>query len=553
MTTSTPHSPCRILLVLAMLTTWGMAVHAQVNIDAGSILRQTERDLVAPLPVPGVQPRPSGPQRQVTPSDATVQVRGFELRGHTLLSTEQLLSALTPFTDRVMSLNQLKEAADAVTLTYREAGWMVRAFLPQQEIKNGIVTIQIVEAILGGVSLQGDAPKRLEAARLVRMAQGQLETGKPLNARRLDRVLLLLDDLPGVAVAGHLVPGQRDGETDLVLAATDDKLLTGSTSVDNQGALRTGADRLSVNLAVNSPARLGDALAINAMKTQGVDYQRLGYTVPLGGDGWRWGVHLSNLNYRVISDEFASLNPNGAATTVGWDISYPLLRTLVQNINLAFSYDDKRFDNTVNGVTTSYGIKVYNATLGWQQMDGWGGGGTSNASTVLTTGQKTNDASYTKLNLSLGRLQKLRPNLSLHVSATAQASNVNLDSSEKIYLGGATSVRAYPTGEAGGSMGHTLSLELRQRFDSHLTLAAFYDHGRVQTNVDNNLSAPASPAAWYLQGAGLSLGWQSPQGVDIKASLAQRLGDNPAAQSNGSDNDGTLRLNRAWLVASVAF
>ena len=553
MTTSTPHSPCRIFLVLAVLTTLGMAAHAQVNIDAGSILRQTERDLVAPLPVPGVQLRPTGPQRQVIPSDATVQVRGFKLLGNTLLSTEQLLIALTPFTDRVMSLNQLKEAADAVTTTYREAGWMVRAYLPQQEIKDGIVTIQIVEAMFGAVSLPGAQPLRIEATRLVRMAQGQFETGKPLNARRLDRVLLLLDDLPGVGVTGHLVPGQRDGETDLVLAATDDKLLTGGTSVDNQGSLRTGADRLSVNLAVNSPARLGDALAINAMKTQGVDYQRLGYTVPLGGDGWRWGVHMSNLNYRVISDEFASLNPNGAATTVGLDISYPLLRTLVQNINLAFSYDDKRFDNTVNSVTTSYGIKVYNATLGWQQMDGWGGGGTSNASTVLTTGQKTNDASYTKLNLGLGRLQKLSPNLSLHVSATAQASNVNLDSSEKIYLGGATSVRAYPTGEAGGSMGHTLSLELRQRFDSHLTLAAFYDHGRVQANADNNLSAPASPAAWYLQGAGLSLGWQSPQGVDIKASLAQRLGDNPAAQSNGSDNDGTLRLNRAWLVASVAF
>jgi hypothetical protein len=31
------------------------------------------------------------------------------------------------------------------------------------------------------------------------------------------------------------------------------------------------------------------------------------------------------------------------------------------------------------------------------------------------------------------------------------------------------------------------------------------------------------------------------------------VGNNPAAQSNGSDNDGTLRLNRAWLVASVAF
>ena len=531
----------------------GMAVQAQVNIDAGSLLRQTERDLAAPMPTPGLQAPASGPSRVAKPSDATVQVRGFTLVGNTLLSTEELRKALAPFTDRVMTLAQLKDAADWVTTTYREAGWMVRAFLPQQEIKDGIVTIQIIEAIFGGASVQGAEPKRIEASRLVRMAQSQLESGKPLNARRLDRVLLLLDDLPGVGVSGHLVQGQREGETNLVLVATDDKLLTGSTSVDNQGSLRTGADRISVNLAVNSPARMGDALAINAMKTQGVDYQRWAYTVPAGADGWRWGVHASNLNYRVVADEFASLNPNGAATTVGWDLSYPLLRSLVQNINLAFSFDDKRFDNSINSVTTAYGIKAYNASLTWQQMDGWGGGGSSSASTVLTTGQKTNESPYTKLNISLGRLQKLSQSFSLNASATAQASNVNLDSSEKLYLGGATSVRAYPTGEAGGSMGHTLSLELRQRFDNGFTWAVFYDHGRVQANVDNNLSTAASPSAWYLQGAGLSLGWQSPKGIDIKASVAQRMGDNPAPQSNGTDNDGTLRLNRAWLVASVAF
>lgn len=548
-----PHRVHRLIATLVCGCALGMAAQAQVNIDAGSLLRQTERDLATPMPAPGLQAPASGPSREAKPSDATVQVRGFTLVGNTLLSTEELRKALAPFTDRVMTLAQLKDAADWVTTTYREAGWMVRAFLPQQEIKDGIVTIQIIEAIFGGASVQGAEPKRIEASRLVRMAQSQLESGKPLNARRLDRVLLLLDDLPGVGVSGHLVQGQREGETNLVLVATDDKLLTGSTSVDNQGSLRTGADRISVNLAVNSPARMGDALAINAMKTQGVDYQRLAYTLPAGADGWRWGVHASNLNYRVVADEFASLNPNGAATTVGWDLSYPLLRSLVQNINLAFSFDDKRFDNSINSVTTAYGIKAYNASLTWQQMDGWGGGGSSSASTVLTTGQKTNESPYTKLNISLGRLQKLSQSFSLNASATAQASNVNLDSSEKLYLGGATSVRAYPTGEAGGSMGHTLSLELRQRFDNGLTWAVFYDHGRVQANVDNNLSTAASPSAWYLQGAGLSLGWQSKKGVDIKASVAQRMGDNPAPQSNGTDNDGTLRLNRAWFVASVAF
>ncbi len=543
----------RFISALALGCALGLGVQAQVNIDAGSLLRQTERDLASPLPAPGVQPRPSAPAREVSPSDATVQVRGFKLVGNTLLSTEQLLKALAPFTDRVMTLAQLKDAADWVTTTYREAGWAVRAFLPQQEIKDGIVTIQIIEAIFGGASLQGEQPKRIEASRLVRMAQAQLESGKPLNARRLDRVLLLLDDLPGVGVSGHLVQGQREGETNLVLVASDDKLLSGNASVDNQGSLRTGAERLSVNLAVNSPARLGDALAINGMKTQGVDYQRLAYTLPAGGDGWRVGLHVSNLNYRVVADEFASLNPNGAATTVGWDLSYPLLRSLVQNINLALSFDDKRFDNSINSVTTSYAIKVYNASMAWQQMDGWAGGGSSSANATVTTGQKTNESPYTKLNISLARLQKLSQRWSLSASASAQASNVNLDSSERLYLGGATSVRAYPTGEAAGSMGHTINVELRQRFDSGITWAVFYDHGRVQANVDNNLSAPASPAMWYLQGAGLSLAWQSKQGVDVKASVAQRMGDNPAAQSNGTDNDGTLRLNRAWLVASLAF
>jgi hypothetical protein len=75
----------------------------------------------------------------------------------------------------------------------------------------------------------------------------------------------------------------------------------------------------------------------------------------------------------------------------------------------------------------------------------------------------------------------------------------------------------------------------------------------VRANVNNNINPPANPAAWHLQGAGLSLGWQNKNGLDIKASLAQRIGSNPAAQANGSDNDGTLRRMRVWLAASVTF
>jgi hypothetical protein len=51
------------------------------------------------------------------------------------------------------------------------------------------------------------------------------------------------------------------------------------------------------------------------------------------------------------------------------------------------------------------------------------------------------------------------------------------------------------------------------------------------------------------------LGWQSIKGIDIKATVARRVGVNPNAQSVDPmlDKDGTYRNPRYWLNATVAF
>ena len=531
-----------------------MPAHAaSPNVDAGSLLRQTEQELKPQKQAPALQPRKAVPNTAVSPTEATVQIRSFKFSGNTLLNTDQLDSALTTYANRALTLTQLKEAADAITSTYREAGWTVKAYLPKQEIDGGIVTIQIVEAVFGGASLQSATPQRINATRLLNMVEANLVKGKPLHANDLDRTLLLLDDLPGISVAGNLVQGQRDGETNLAIAATDDALLTGNASLDNQGSRATGIERLSVNLNLNSPARVGDLLSLNALKTQGSDYQRLGYTLPVGYSGLRAGLHASNLNYNVITDEFASLNPHGTASTAGLDITYPLLRSQLRNVNFALSYDDKKFDNTSNNVTASYGIKVYNASLSANQIDTWAGGGFTTANLALTSGDKSTESRYTKLNLSLSRLQSVTDSLSVYASVSAQSTNKNLDSSEKMYLGGATGVRAYPASEAGGSEGNTLTLELRQRLSHNTTLTGFYDYGRIKANHDNNVTSPANPNGYNLQGYGVSLAWQASSSIDIKATLAQRAGSNPAAQANGTDGDGTKKVTRIWLSTGIAF
>lgn len=553
MNTTHTHSRFLIPSVLVGATICLSAQSAPSNVDAGALLKQNEQNIKAPKAAPKKQTEPAKPAVKAAPQETAVLVKGFQFVGNTLVSQEVLNQATAAFVNQTLTLAQLREVADVVMSAYRDAGWTARAYLPKQEIDGGVVTLQVVEAVFGGASLSGAEPKRIDSALLVNMAEASLGKGKPLSASQLDRTLLLLDDLPGVNVAGNLVQGARDGETNLVLAATDDALVTGNAVLDNQGSRSTGADRLSVNLSVNSPARAGDALGINALKTQGTEYQRLSYSVPVGYDGLRVGVHASNLNYQVV-EGFDTLNLFGKATTRGLDITYPLIRSQMQNVNLALSYDDKGFDNTSNGTKTSYDIQAYNASLNANLIDTWAGGGVTNASVSVTSGDKNTDTRYNKINLSLSRLQSLNETLSVYAAVSTQTTNKNLDSSEKMYLGGATGVRAYPASEAGGSAGNTFTLELRQRFDNNMTLTGFYDYGRVRVNRDNAIASPANPNDYNLQGLGLTLAWQATQAVDFKATVAQRMGNNPAANSStGMDGDGTKKVTRIWLSSGITF
>jgi hemolysin activation/secretion protein len=422
--------------------------------------------------------------------------------------------------------------------------------------------------------MQGQAPQRIEASRLVQMAEANLTKGQPLHANDLDRALLLLDDLPGVSVAGNLAQGQNDGETNLAISAIDDALINANASVDNYGSRATGTERLSANLNLNSPARMGDLLSTNLMKTQGTSYARGSYSLPVGNNGARAGIHASSLTYKVLTsyDPTAS-GTHGTAETAGLDASYPLLRSQLNNVNITWSYDDKTLENyAANILNSNYKIKANSVGLNSSHIDNWGGGGSTTTYASVTQGRLINDGSpnqdddakgartagsYSKLNVGLNRLQSITTDLSFYAALSAQAASKNLDSSERMYLGGATGVRAFPASEAGGAAGRTLTLELRQRLDSALTLTGFYDYGHVNVNKHNanasNSSAISAVNAYALQGYGASLAWQDNKGIEIKATLAKRNASNPVVDPNGMDGDKTKKITRVWVSAGISF
>ncbi|NCV61289.1 MAG: ShlB/FhaC/HecB family hemolysin secretion/activation protein, partial [Betaproteobacteria bacterium] len=162
------------------------------------------------------------------------------------------------------------------------------------------------------------------------------------------------------------------------------------------------------------------------------------------------------------------------------DLSYPVLRTQQNNFNLNLSYDHKQFDNSANSATTKYLINSVNTTLSAMQLDNWGGGGMNSQSLGWTSGHSTDDGSFHKLNLNISRLQNLAAKVTLSMAFSSQFTHQNLDSSEKFYLGGATGVRGYPSGEAGGSEGSLLNLELKHRVQNVFTFSVFFDYGWIK-------------------------------------------------------------------------
>lgn len=536
--------------------------------DAGGIQKQIEQKFAPDLPQvrrERVQPELLQPQ----PGAVTVTVTKFKFEGNSRLTTAQLEAVVKPYVGQRLDFQGLQSVADLVAQAYRESGWIVRAYLPRQEIADGNITVSIVEALFGKTIVTQPSADRVQATTLIRIVNSAQQAGQPLGAAAIDRALLLLDDIPGVSVAGNLVAGSNPGETDLLLGVSDRGWMTGNAVVDNHGSLSTGVNRVTGTLTVNSPLRLGDSLGITLLKTTGSDYARMGYSFPVGGDGWRLGGHATHMNY-TLQGSFASSDGHGSSSTSGLDASYPLIRSQLQNLNVSWTADSKQMKNySAGAVTSDYGIDVMGLTLAGNQIDNWMGGGSTLASASLNSGKNhlgtdtagaNTTGNFAKLFMSLARQQTLTNEWSAYLAVSTQYANKNLDGSEKLYVSGPSGVRAYQSGDGSGTQGSTLTAELKNRVNDKTTSSVFYDYGHVQAFKNNTTASGGTnttqgyPNSYNLSGYGVSMAWQPASGSEIKATVARRIGSNPNANtSTGMDGDGTLKTNRIWISGTFSF
>ena len=141
------------LLFLLLGAGWGLS---QVPPDAGALLQQQQR-----TQPPELQRSPWGVLEKEPPqledTGKKLIVRGFRFSGNEGLAPDAQLNALlADAVGKEMGVDGLKKLADRVTQYLRRKGWfLARAYIPRQEIKDGLVEI----AVLAG-SIEGGAETR---------------------------------------------------------------------------------------------------------------------------------------------------------------------------------------------------------------------------------------------------------------------------------------------------------------------------------------------------------------------------------------------------------
>ncbi len=311
-------------------------------------------------------------------------------------------------------------------------------------------------------------------------------------------------------------------------------VLSGLVQLNNYGLEQFGKEQLLGNVRVAGFTPLSE-LSLTTQQSRGVGYYRADYFAPIVGTGMRWNVYASQVrsdatNVRGLSNEAgAGLTKLLSTDRVGrWLASTEVSKRQTQNwassIESANRTDQQvRFKlraESNKGWVDSFSNEVTLVT-GSMSLD-------RNETDKLddTTGLKV-AGSYQKLEMNGGLSHALSSDgvYTGSVRWKAQAASKNLDTYNRISLGGVNGIRAFTSLDGVGDQGAQMSFDIIHQVVPDVYGGLFYDIGMVRNN--RNPLIGASDTGYYtLQGVGWQVGGKI-EDVNWSLSMAQAIGKNP--------------------------
>lgn len=279
---------------------------------------------------------------------------------------------------RGITLGQIETVADRITQFYRERGFILaKAYIPKQEVRDGIVTLTLLLGTLGEVAVFDN---QMYGSSVIASSFNSMLT-KPVTSSAVEENLYLINDYPGVVATGFFQPGSQVGDTRLNINVKAEESFDANLRLDNHGSEQTGLYRLYGEAFWHNPLGNADQLQIAAMYTgepSNTSYYQFRYSTRLFSPRFNISAGASNNDFilgpgnsetvdnlgifgeTVQSDVTATYTFKRSRTASYFgDLVYDQIESQTR-LGAVGGADDPSLDDIVNNLSFNYRYDVLN-------------------------------------------------------------------------------------------------------------------------------------------------------------------------------------------------
>ena len=396
----------------------------------------------------------------------------INVTGATLFKPEDFRPIFQSYLQKKVTLKDVSAIAEQVEAKYHSKGYLTtNVYFPEQEIKNGLIKLVVLEGKLGEVTVEGN---KWFSADFIR----KYIHSKPselLNINRLQKDVLRLNQFSDLEVKTIVSPGKEKGTSNLVLKVKDKLPWHVGMSEDNRGTRLTEKYRTGFYVRGSNVLGLGDSIFANTLFNARTFGQVVSYVVPLGTYGAKLALDMSIFTMK-LGKEYKVYDITGKTETLTPHLTFELALSedFEAYLDLGINLESIKKRQDLNLVSDdqlripyfSFNLLKTDAFLGGGQTTytprfSYGTGGFLGASHSChpSASRDGTGGYYFKYEHDLRRTQRMPFGSYLLVNSQFQAASHTLPSSEQLQLGGMTSVRGYPEGDYLADVGATLNMD----------------------------------------------------------------------------------------------
>jgi len=432
--------------------------------------------------ISGVQANEVASPQVATPSvaassqPATFDVNEYIVRGNSTLPSLDIEEAVYPYEGPGRSLSDVNAARDALQKIYQDKGYQsVVVELPPQQVKDGVIYLQVVESKVGQVRVEG---AKYYSPQHIRDAVPALSEGTVPDFTVAQQQLTDLNKSPDRQVIPVLKPGALPQTVDIDLKVDDHSPVHGSLEVNNQQSADTSVLRSTAALSYSNLWQLGHVVSgsflIAPQHPQDAEVYSFSYLAPLPDSRLSLLATMFHSNSNVAS--LGGSNVLGKGTSYGISAIYTLPSTSEYTQSASIEIDRKHFDENVSlaGQLSQTPLTYMPITFSYNGQLNRKSSQTSFEASVTTNLRgvgsdpgafdnkrynATADFFYAKFDVN--HTQDFSHDIQLNGHVSAQLANSPLVSSEQFAAGGINTVRGYLAAEDTADSGVIGSVELR--------------------------------------------------------------------------------------------